>query len=404
MDIFETFTLIGTPVSIVGIAWGFLIYLPSKRQQEHDRAKEEHHHETVKKQQESEAHRIKVEHFFIKELEEKKIDIAQKDQLLTDLTKKYEELKQSYKENPTDIDLVATARKQALNLDFTSANEFLDKALKEEQSASNIKQASIYYEKGKIAHLQIEYQKAKTYFAKAVQLAPLTIKYLVEFGNILEDLGDYDLAQKQYIAALPIASSEEEKIGLSNNIGIIYTQKREYGHAVKALTQALKIHDEAKNKNYPLSASILNNLGVAFRRLEQFDEAIECTKKSLAIRINYFGDKHPETATSHNNLGTAYAESGEMTLAIEEYIKGLNIKIKAFGNEHPSTGRTHINLGVIYFKAGDLKKALDSTQKAFDIFSTTLPSNHPHIQDAQNNLETIMSAIAGKDTGNNSQS
>ncbi len=387
MDIFETFTIIGTPVSIVGVAWGFLIYLPSKRQQEHDRAKDKHHHDTVEKQQESEAHRIKVEQYFIKELEEKKIDLAQKEHLLAEMTKKYEELEKSYQDEPKGNDLVDKAMKQVFNLDFASAmqnlklaaigKQELQKTYSKKVDQETVEEASIHAKMGLIAELQIDYQEAQTHFAKAVELSPENRNYLWKYGEILDIFGEYDLAQVQYNKVLPLVISQEEKGRILNDLGVIYSKKANYNLAISHWQEALSIFSQTLIPDHPFIGATYNNLGNAYCNMGEHNKAIEFHQKSLTISVQSHGEDHPSTGTCYFNLGGVYGEKGDYGKAIDYYHKDLAICIKNYGDEHPSTGDSFINLGNIFVQKGEYERAIEFYKKGLIIRVKTLGEEHP---------------------------
>ncbi|MDX2469487.1 MAG: tetratricopeptide repeat protein [SAR324 cluster bacterium] len=315
------------------------------------------------------------------------------------MTKKYEDLEKSYQNNPTDINLVEIARRQVLDLDFPSAIGSLDQALAEEEKTketSKARRASIYYEKGKIANLQLEYQKAKDYFSKAVELAPQTFEYNMSFGNIMITIGDFGFAQKLYKDALLLAQDDKEKGDVLNNLGTIYLSTKEYDKVILNLEEALSLYSKTLAEDSPSIAATLDNLGLALKRNGKIDEAIVCHKKALAKFRESLGDEHPSTARAYNNFASALLIKEEFYKAAENYDRSLNIKLKLYGEDHPAVASTLSNLGAIYLTIGENRHALEMTEKALKIFAKHLPAGHSNIAGIQHNIEIIKAAIAAE--------
>lgn len=127
-----------------------------------------------------------------------------------------------------------------------------------------------------------------------------------------------------------------------NNMGDIYTGKKEYENALQAFQNAIDIR--------PLYVDAYHNKGVTYMKMGEYDEAIAKFEEAMAIHVL------PETL---NTLGVAYFEKGEYQKAQDLFLKMLEM--------NPNDANAYNSLGIVAMKAKDYEKAREYWQKALEI-------------------------------------
>ena len=129
------------------------------------------------------------------------------------------------------------------------------------------------------------------------------------------------------------------------NLGIVFSQLREFSRAVELFNKVIKI-----NPNY---AEGYNNLGNALFELSEFDKSLQCYKR--AVQLN------PSFSDAFNNLGNVYQKKEEKNKAIESYESAISLDIGA------NKDKPYYNLGNIYRESGDFEKSINLYKKAIGI-------------------------------------
>jgi len=129
----------------------------------------------------------------------------------------------------------------------------------------NFELAGIYYDMGSLL-------MAAKYYGKAVDLDPTSVRALVNYGVVLNEMGRSDEAIDVYDRALEINPEDTKAIC---NRGLAYYGTGRYPEAVKQYELALKIDPNSLEAHY--------NLGVAFADAQIYREAINEWKKVVEI-------------------------------------------------------------------------------------------------------------------------
>jgi tetratricopeptide (TPR) repeat protein len=233
----------------------------------------------------------------LKKLDEKDIDIKDRDAEIQKWIEKYKELVSRLALRSTE-DILAAQTKGKLDAgDIEGAEKLLQQSLeRKKQHIDEMKKAaaSDSYELGLIKELQLDYQGARNYFKQALEYDSENSEYLNKYGMTLNTLGN---------------------------------SKEAIEHYTKALDKDLKVYGEM----HPTVAGVYNNLGLAWQNLGDAKKAIEYYTKALDINLKVYGEIHPHVATRYNNLGSAWQNLGDAKKAIEYCTKALDIDLKVYG-------------------------------------------------------------------------
>ena len=149
-------------------------------------------------------------------------------------------------------------------------------------------------------------QGAQQWSGRALALDPQNAQVQFTKGNVLNALGQYELAASALRLALELQSDFPEAL---NNLGNILLNLQRHSESIAIFERAI-----SQRSDY---AEALANLANAQREASFPDLAEQALLE--AIRIN------PEFAAAHSNLGNAYFDQGKVDLALQSYHRGIDL-------------------------------------------------------------------------------
>ena len=352
----------------------------------------------------------------VKELEmqatlgkEREIFQAQIDELKNSLANLPESLKKEQEKNAELVALLEqregkiAEKKFQKAIDAIKENEFAkaDKILIEIEAKEKLSKKEfgiIAHTRGEIAEQDIRWHDAAKHFARAAQINPC-YRHLILAEKFAVNTGDYDSAlsfgEEAKKAAFKEHGEDTEEYATSlNNLGKVYSSKKQYKKAELFYDESLKIRQDKLGKKHPDVAQSLNNLGGIYQKKNQHRDATHFFKKALNIHKEILGLKHRDSATTLNNLGAAYRELGELKEAKPLIKRALKIRKEILGDNHPETANSYNNLGGLYCEQEKYTQALPMFQQALEILEATLGLNHPDTKQAKNNYELLKKDMA----------
>lgn len=208
-------------------------------------------------------------------------------------------------------------------------------------------------------------------------------------GQINRILGQYDLATQQFIKALELEESLNNKLGLAIN----YQNIGECQEAQGMLEDALQTYDKAMTLNNELDylrGKIICNNGIAHIYVHQKE-----TQKAVSLLQNTLVDakKHGEhalIAAVHLTLGWAFTELKEFENA-EENLR-LGLELSSTYNLQRIRADAYDFLSDLWAKKGDHEKALKYYKTSLDV---------KHQIKNNNNVRYVYSSIIKRDNEKN---
>jgi Tfp pilus assembly protein PilF len=184
--------------------------------------------------------------------------------------------------------VIGRARKALIKGDTAEAEKLFEETLNR-----GIKQAALAamsaVQLGRIAYQRIEYEKAYSYFRKAVELESDNPHYLHVAGIMAYTLGRYAEAEPLF-------------------------------------KRSLEISEKSLGPDHPDVAGNLNNLGELFRHQGRDAEAEPLYKRAIAIVEKTFGSTHPELVGMYGNYALLLRKFGRETEAVEYERKAEQVK------------------------------------------------------------------------------
>ena len=149
-------------------------------------------------------------------------------------------------------------------------------------------------------------QAAQQWSERALALGPQNAQVQFTKGNVLNALGEYELAASALRRALELQSDFPEAL---NNLGNILLNLRRHSESIATFERAI-----SQRSDY---AEALANLANAQRESSYPDLAEKALLEAIRIK--------PEFAAAHSNLGNAYFDQGKVDLALESYHRGIDL-------------------------------------------------------------------------------
>ncbi|MFV1984611.1 MAG: tetratricopeptide repeat protein [Thiohalomonadales bacterium] len=205
------------------------------------------------------------------------------------------------------------------------------------QQADN---ARLYFQLGRIAYGEKNYDLALQHYNKAIELKQSDYpKALLNKGLVFEAKKDHEAAIVVYKHVLEM----DKNYGQAwNNLGLAYYRKKNYVQAQQALNQAVTL-----NPNYALA---WYNLGRSFSKQGKYDKAITAYTKAIETR--------PKYAKARLNLAVLYARKKQYPQAIKLYNEVLQ--------DDPSYASAWINLGITSYKNNNYKASTSALLKVLE--------------------------------------
>ena len=231
--------------------------------------------------------------------------------------------------------------------------------------------ATTYHQLGRVAQKLREYEQARQYFQKALDIFVASgdtysqASTLHQLGYMVQELREYDQAQQYYQQALDIyvASGDTYSQAITlHQLGYMVQELREYDQAQQYYQQALDIY-VAYGDTYS-QADTLHQLGIVAQELRDYDQAQQYYQQALDIIVEY-GDRYSQARTLHE-LGIVAQELREYAQAQQYYQQALDIYV-AYGDTYSQALTLH-QLGIVAQGLREYDQAQQYYQQALDVF------------------------------------
>jgi tetratricopeptide (TPR) repeat protein len=199
-----------------------------------------------------------------------------------------------------------------------------------------------YFGRGGIYYLKGFYEEAIENYSKAIEINPWNAKMYYARGNAYTAVDFHNRAIEDYSRAIKI---NPEFVEAYFDRGNAYLSQGLYDQAIADYTKAIKIR--------PDFAEAYHNRGNAYRKRELPDRAIADYNKAIAL--------NPEYAEAYNNRGLAYFDKGFLEQALSDFNKALQL--------NPGYVEAYYNRGNIYLAQGFLEKAVEDYNRAIEMNS-----------------------------------
>ena len=223
--------------------------------------------------------------------------------------------------------------------------------------------AGLHEAVGGLQTLLGEYGEALASYETAAALGDGTCLANIErkLGNVYQRLGEWELAESHFEAALEGTGPAGELARLHADLSLVAHQRGEPDLALERARQAL---DLAEGDEQAL-AQVHNVLGVLASGSGDLDGARRHLERSLAL-AEALGDPAARVAAL-NNLALACANGGELGQALQSAETALALCV-ALGDRHREAA-LHNNLADLLYAAGRQEESMTHLKRAVEIFA-----------------------------------
>ncbi|MGG9970147.1 tetratricopeptide repeat protein [Ferruginibacter sp. SUN002] len=214
--------------------------------------------------------------------------------------------------------------------------------------ALNNKDATMYFERGKIMSKTQKHEEAEQNFTLALELQPNFADALLARSVEKRFLKKYEGAFRDVFRAATLDSTNPK---VYNTFGNLFIEVKNYAEAVNSFSKSIKLQ--------PKFADVYNNRAYASILLNDFKSAITDCHTALALM-----EKKPSPIV-YNNLGHAYRELNIYDSAFYYFDKAIYLNKKF--------SQAYFERGIAKQKVNDLKGACNDWYESYSLgYSDTL--------------------------------
>lgn len=255
------------------------------------------------------------------------------------------------------------------------------------------RQASIAYERGRIAEAEIDYKAAAEQYERATQLDPENVEHARKSANFASILGDYDLAVFSYRRIIKKLETETDSFALGDQAGI-YTDAAivffNAGYRFEAydyFQNALAIIEDNGLENMEAEGKCLACLALIMIDNGDFVSAKEYLDRSLAIARG--NEDEVEIANVISKFGSWEYHQERYAEAIDHFEAAIKILRDADKAFHPDIAIYLNNLGFIHDRMGKPCLASQHIKEALAVLEAKIGVEHPDYREVAENLSSI---------------
>ncbi len=258
-----------------------------------------------------------------------------------------------------------------------------------------------YSDSAKVYSIQNKIDRAVEYFVNAKNILIKDSSGTVTYAKICNDLGvlytdqrQYEKAESLYIEAKQI---RENFYGKENtdyaascfNLGRLYRLTNQFKKAELLFIESKQIRERILSKSNPEYATSCYNLAILYRLMGQYDTSEMLFLEAKRIREEIYGKSDPAYVAVCNNLGILYMEIGLFAKAEYFYNEAKNIRQETPGVDHPDYAESCNNLGALYILMGKYEKAKPLFLEAKRVKEKTIGKNNASYARTCDNLGII---------------
>jgi len=247
------------------------------------------------------------------------------------------------------------------NRNFSEARELYESfARMRSQAGDEIREATAYYQLGRIAREQRDFKSAENWYLKSLAIDEKlgyehgAAQTYHQLGMLAGEQRDFQISEKWYLKAIVIFEKykkEEDAATTYHQMGIIAGEQREFQTAERWYLKSLAIEEKQGNEHG--TAITYYQLGITAHYQRDFKAAEKWYLKSLTINEK-LGDEYGAALTYHQ-LGIIAEEQRDFQAAEKWYLKSLAINEK-LGDEY-LVAQTYHELGILAWEQGDIQTA-----------------------------------------------
>ncbi|CAF3851365.1 unnamed protein product [Rotaria magnacalcarata] len=204
---------------------------------------------------------------------------------------------------------------------------------------------------------------------------------LLEFGNLLHDMGKFEDSKNYYNRCLKLLPSDDHawKPYCYYLLGLVATESGDDKCALNLLSKSLNIRRQTLKSSDPSIADTLTAIARVHYNSCNFDQALQSYHEALGIFQQAFREYDRTSAMIYTNIGVVCKEQKLYSDALDYHKKAEEIRLKHLPASHFRFGTSQNNMGEVYQCLGEYDTALEYYERALEIYKKSLPSEHIEI-------------------------
>ena len=249
---------------------------------------------------------------------------------------------------------------------------------------------------GKYAEAEEMYREALVFKEKVLGVEhPSTLYSVNDLAIVLDNQGKYTEAEEMHRQTLELketvlGAEHPSTLDSMDNLAIVLRNQGKYTEAEEMHRQTLQLSETVLGAEHPSTLSSMNNLAMVLASQGKYTEAEEMHRQELQLSETLLGSEHSSTLYSMNNLAIVLDNQGKYTEAEEMHRQTLELKETVLGAEHPSTLNSMDNLAIVLRKQGKYTEAEEMHRQTLQLSETVLGAEHPSTLDSMNNLAIVL--------------
>ena len=241
-------------------------------------------------------------------------------------------------------------------------------------------------------------EKVTSAEGKAVAIRDVTATLKV-MGMVRAKMGDLDGAMGFFTEAMTLLRSpcvESSSIGreitasVLARMGSIFVKKGDLDQAMDHYREAYELTVENRGTStHQEVASILHYIGGIFHKKSEYDEAMKCYQEAIRIYHTTLGPGNPTAAGTLVMVGSIHYKGRNLDSAMMFYREALRLNRDAYGLHHPDVAPILKSIGTILTKKGEYQEAYEIFRDVLSIKCTIHGTGHPEVASAYKSLGNV---------------
>ncbi|MBR5082193.1 MAG: tetratricopeptide repeat protein [Bacteroidales bacterium] len=255
-----------------------------------------------------------------------------------------------------------------------------------------------YKKLGEVDENDEDYEKAFTYYEKALSIArlnygerhPLVANLYGDIGSLYDAMYMSDKALEYCMKDLKISKAiygekHPSVASTYNGLGVLYLHLMEYDSALFYFHKSLSIKKQFVSEDgYDIGAYYMN-LGSVHEKMHNYDSALIYYNRFNSLYKKEFGE-HRYMAVAYGKMAIAYMKQDSISSAINMLLKAIEIEKATVGNNHLSMATHCNNIGVLYYRQKEYQQALPYLREALTIRKNILGDVHEDVASSYLNV------------------
>jgi len=243
-----------------------------------------------------------------------------------------------------------------------------------------------------------KFDLAEKFYRRLLEESPPSGRPLCDLyyslGSVMEDKGDYDSSLRFFKKSLEIQIrlNPSDYVYISsiyNCIGGVHWKKSDYSEALDWYKKGIELFKQANDENCIQMAHLYSGIALVYDNQKKYSEALDNYNRSITISEKHLPSDHPDIGTLYDNIGIIYRCLDQYDLAMKYHNQSLQIRQKALPSHHPLIALNYKNIGLLHENKGELTEALVYLEKAATIYRQSLSLQHPDIEKIEQDIQRV---------------